>query len=77
MTITGDLRIRDITRPVTVSIERQDVSDAGSGGPIFRGHASIRRSDFDLRWYEESAVDGLVAGEVVEIDFTVAARPAS
>ena len=79
MTITGDLRIRDVTRPVTLSIERQDVRGDEAGGddprPLFRGHASIRRGEFGLRWYEESGIDALVAGDVVDIDFTVVPRP--
>ena len=76
LTITGDLTIRDVTREVEVDVERLPTVAVRSQVSMlsFKGHVSIRRRDFGLRWYSEREKGGLLAGDRVDIDFKVNAR---
>jgi polyisoprenoid-binding protein YceI len=76
LSVTGDLTIRDVTREVEVEVERLPTVAAQShvSKLSFKGHVSIRRQDFGLRWYSEREKGGLLAGDHVDIDFEVNAR---
>ena len=41
---------------------------------VFKGHVSVRRQDFGLRWHGEPDRGGLLAGDHIDIDFKVNAR---
>ena len=76
LTITGDLTIRDVTREVEVEVEKMPTVAVRSqvSKLSFKGHVSMRRQDFGLRWYSEGEKGGLLAGDHVDIDFKVNAR---
>ncbi len=70
--VTGDLKIRDITREVTVDVEgpTPEVKDPWSS---FRrgatGATKINRKDFGITWSRTLDTGGLVVGD--EVDITV------
>jgi len=77
VTITGDLTIRDVTREVPVEVERIPAAAVQSqiSKLVFKGHVSVRRQDFGLRWHDElDRAASLLAGDYIDIDFRVNAR---
>jgi len=76
--IVGDLTIRDVTREVTVVVERYGLSEEPhdhQGVLEFTAHATISRRDFGLRWHEELDRGGLIASDNVDIEMRVMAQP--
>jgi len=76
LTITGDLTIKDVTREVRFVVAQDDPGSllAGDSKLTFKGHVSIRRLDFGLRWQGEPEGATLAAGDVVDVDLSVSAR---
>jgi polyisoprenoid-binding protein YceI len=76
MSITGDLTIRDVTREAQVEVERMPTVTVHSrvSKLVFKGHVSISRQDFCLRWPGEPDGGGLRAGDNIDVDFKVNAR---
>ena len=74
--ITGDLTIRDVTREAQVEVERMPTVAVHShvSKLVFKGHVSLSRQDFGLRWPGEPDGGGLRAGDNIDIDFKVNAR---
>jgi len=75
--VTGDLTIRDVTREVEVEVERTPAVAVRSqvSKLVFKGHVSVQRQDFGLRWHgEPDHAAGLLAGDHIDIDFKVNAR---
>jgi polyisoprenoid-binding protein YceI len=75
--ITGDLTIRDVTRDVEVEVERTPTVAVRShvSKLVFKGHTSISRQDFRLRWPSElDRGGGLRTGDNIDIDFKLNAR---
>jgi polyisoprenoid-binding protein YceI len=76
--IVGDLTIRDVTREVTVLVERYGLSEEphDHGGALeFTAHTTISRRDFGLRWHDELDRGGLIAGDNVDVEMQVVAQP--
>ena len=73
LTITGDLTIKGVTREVRFVVAQDNPESllAGESKLTFKGHISIRRLDFGLRWQDEPA---FAAGDVVDVDLSVSAR---
>ena len=78
-TMTGDLTIRDVTRPVTF-----DVVYAGQGkdpmGTVhagFSAHTTINRKDWGLTWNVALETGGLLVGEEVTLALDVEAVKAA
>jgi len=77
LAITGDLTIRDVTREVPVEVDRSPTVAVQShvSKLVFKGHVSVRRQDFGLRWHDEpDRAASLLAGDHIDIDFRVNAR---
>jgi polyisoprenoid-binding protein YceI len=76
LTVTGDLTIRDVTREVHIDVDRTPTGAVRSqvSKLVFKGHASIRRQDFGLRWHSEGDRGGLLATDHIDIDFKLTAR---
>ena len=67
-TITGDLTIRGVTKPVTFDAEFSGVVDAfGSQRAGFSAEATINRQDFGVSWSKALDSGGLVAGNDVKM----------
>ena len=68
--LSGELTIRDVTKPVTVDFELVDVQDDPEGNVLanFKGSVTINRKDWGVRW---AAAAGMVAKRVtLELDVT-------
>lgn len=73
LTLTGDLTIRQITRPVDFAV--QYLGEAGDpwGGKraAFEGRATIDRTDYGLTWNQVLETGDLLVGETIELVLTV------
>jgi polyisoprenoid-binding protein YceI len=67
--LTGDLSIRDVTKPVTFKVEFFGMIDAGQFGTRsgWKATATINRFDYNLKWDRTIEAGGLVVGEDVTI----------
>lgn len=70
--VTGDLTIRDITKPVTLDVELSDEWQDPKewGGNTHKGVkavAKINRQDFKVTWQQKLDKGGVVAGDEVAI----------
>jgi polyisoprenoid-binding protein YceI len=67
--VTGDLTIHGVTRPVTLEVELTDAV-ADPWGNVKRGAAAtgkINRKDFGLNWNAAMEAGGVVVGEQVDV----------
>lgn len=75
ITLKGDLTMKDVTRPVVLTGEYLGAS--GAEGPKqrlgFHVSTKIDRLDYGLTWNRAAEGGGLVLGDEVEIEITVAA----
>jgi polyisoprenoid-binding protein YceI len=76
--ITGDLTIRDVTRPVTLNVELLgEVVHPFSGATIlgFTAKTKINREDFGLTWNHAIEAGGVMVGKEIAIELDVEAIP--
>jgi len=74
-TVTGDLTIRGITRPVVVEWELLGIGQDPWGGTRmgFEGKAEISRKDFGLTWNVALEAGGVLVSDNVQLLFDVEA----
>lgn len=72
-TVTGELTIRDITRPVTleVSSEGQGADPWGNQRAGYSAKARLRRSEFGLSWNQLIEAGGVAVGDEIAITIDV------
>jgi polyisoprenoid-binding protein YceI len=77
--LTGDLTIRDVTRPITLDIrfEGQQTDPWGGERVGFSGSGKIDRRDFGLTWNQALETGGVVVGNEVKISLEVEAVKAA
>ena len=77
--LTGDLTIRDVTRPITLDIrfEGQQTDPWGGERIGFSGSGKIDRRDFGLTWNQALETGGVVVGNDVKITLEVEAVKAA
>ena len=68
--LTGDLTIRDVTRPVVLDVEYagQAKSPYGLVSAGFTAHTKINRKDWGLTWNMALETGGVLVGDVINID---------
>lgn len=73
--LTGELTVRDVTRPVTLELEYTGaVADPfGLLRLGFEGHTTINRRDFGLEWNVALDQGGLLVSEKITIELDLAA----
>jgi polyisoprenoid-binding protein YceI len=73
--VTGDLTIREVTRPVALAIEVTDIVIDPWGNRRIAGEAStvINRKDFGLTWNQVLEMGALLVGEDVKVHLEVEA----
>jgi polyisoprenoid-binding protein YceI len=73
--LTGDLTIRDVTRPVTLDVSYEGRTKDPWGGERvgFSASGKIDRRDFGLLWNQALETGGLVVGNDVKISIDVEA----
>jgi len=74
-TITGDLNIKGITRPVTIPFEENGtaVDPFGNTRIGFEGATTINRKDWDLTWNAALETGGVLVSEKIKLEFDVSA----
>ena len=73
--VTGDLTIRDTTRPVTVDFEYAGGATDPFGNERigFEGAVKVNRKDFGLTWNAALETGGVLVSENVTLEFEVSA----
>jgi polyisoprenoid-binding protein YceI len=74
-TITGDLTIKDVTKPVTIEFEETGsaIDPWGNTRIGFEGETSINRNDWGLSWNAALEAGGVLVSEKVKLEFDVSA----
>ncbi|NEK56320.1 YceI family protein [Geodermatophilus sabuli] len=74
-TVTGDLTIRDTTRPVAVdfTLTGSAKDPFGNTRVGFEGALAIRRSDWGLTWNTPLDTGGVLVSDRIQIEFDVSA----
>ena len=73
-TVTGDLTIKDITKPVTLSVEYSGLSMVDPWGNTKRGlsaNGKINREDWGLTWNSALEAGGVLVGKEVTLSLDV------
>lgn len=67
--LTGDLTIRDVTKPITLDVEFEgEIKDPWGGERVgFSAHGKIDRREFGLTWNQALEAGGVVVGNDVKI----------
>ena len=73
--VTGDLTIKDATRPVTVDFEFAGAAQDPFGNERigFEGSVVVNRKDFGLTWNAALETGGVLVSEKVTLEFEVSA----
>ncbi|MFI7352550.1 YceI family protein [Streptomyces avidinii] len=73
--ITGDLTIKDVTRPLSIDLEfNGSATDAyGNQRVGFEGSAEILRSDWGLTWNAALEAGGVMVSDKVKLTFDISA----
>jgi polyisoprenoid-binding protein YceI len=73
--VTGDLTIKDVTRPVTLEVEFDGAQTDPWGGQRlgFSAHTEIDREDWGLTWNVALETGGVVVGKKIRLELNVEA----
>jgi len=73
--VTGDLTIKDVTRPVTLDVEFDGAQADPWGGQRlgFSASAEIDREDWGLTWNVALETGGVLVGKKIRLEFNVEA----
>lgn len=77
-TLTGDLTVKDVTRPVSFTATYNGAGTNPWGAPVagFEGEIELDREDFGLTWNQALETGGVLVGKVAKIDIAVEITPA-
>ncbi|GAA5168359.1 YceI family protein [Ornithinimicrobium tianjinense] len=73
--VTGDLTIKDVTKPVTVDFEYAGAAQDPFGNTRigFEGSTTVNRKDFGLTWNAALETGGVLVSEKINLEFEVSA----
>jgi len=73
--VSGNLTIRDVTKPVTIPIELIGVQTDAMGAlrAGFEGSRRINRRDFGLEWNMPLDAGGVLVSEKISLEFEISA----
>jgi polyisoprenoid-binding protein YceI len=73
--VTGDLTIRDVTRPETFAVTFEGAGTNPWGAEVsgFSGVGKIKRSDYGLTWNAALETGGVLVGDEVKISLEIQA----
>lgn len=73
--ITGDLTIKDVTRPITIpfSYEGAATDPFGNERVGFEGSVVVNRKDFGLTWNAALEAGGVLVSDKVTLEFEISA----
>src|SRR5258706_2821014 len=77
--VTGDLTVRDVTRPITLQVDFDgaNVSPMGDERVAFTAAAEVDREDWGLTWNVALETGGVLVGKKVRIELNVQAVAAA
>ena len=77
--VTGDLTIRDVTRPVELAVEYggAPADPYGQKRAVFSASTEIDREEFGITWNVALEAGGVLVGKRVSIDLEIQATPAA
>ncbi len=73
--VTGDLTVKDVTRPVSLDVEFDGAQADPWGGQRlgFSAHTEIDREDWGLTWNVALETGGVLVGKKIRLEFNVEA----
>ena len=73
--ITGDLTIKDVTKPVTIVFEETGSAQDPFGNTRvgFEGEVAVNRKDWGLTWNAALETGGVLVSEKIKLEFDVSA----
>src|SRR6266550_4634870 len=73
--LTGDLTVRDVTRPVTLEVEFEgaNASPIGDERVAFSAATEVDREDWGLTWNVALETGGVLVGKKVRIELNIQA----
>ncbi len=76
--VIGDLTIKDVTKPVTLTVSSEGIGTGMDGGRVagFDISGTINREEFGLTWNKTLETGGVVVGSTVTFDMHVEAKEA-
>jgi polyisoprenoid-binding protein YceI len=79
LSVTGDLTIKDVTKPITIEFEYTGTATDPFGNVRFgfEGSSEINRKDFGLTWNAALETGGILVSENIKLEFeisTIAAK---
>ena len=79
LAVTGELTIKDVTKPLTIEFEYTGTAKDPFGNDRygFEGQAEINRKDFGLTWNAALETGGILVSENIKLEFeisTIAAK---
>lgn len=74
-TITGDLTIKDVTKPVTIEFEENGSAKDPFGNVRvgFEGDVTVNRKDWGLTWNAALETGGVLVSEKIKLEFDISA----
>ena len=74
-TITGDLTIKDVTKPVTIEFEETGSAKDPFGNIRvgFEGDVTVNRKDWGLTWNAALETGGVLVSEKIKLEFDISA----
>ncbi len=73
--VTGNLTIRDVTKAVTIEVEKLGKAKDpwGNNKIAFNGKVAIQREEFGAKWNQALETGGVLVGKQVDIDLELQA----
>ena len=73
--VTGDLTIKDVTKPVTIEFEQTGSAHDPFGNVRvgFEGETTINRKDWGLTWNAALETGGVLVSEKIKLEFDISA----
>lgn len=73
--VTGDLSIKDVTRPITIDFDYEGTATDPFGNVRvgFEGSTRINRKDFNVTWNAPLETGGVLVSDDVQLEFEVSA----
>lgn len=77
--LTGDLTIKDVTKPISIDFTYEGVATDPFGNVRvgFEGSVTINRKDFNVQWNAPLETGGVLVSEKVTLEFEVSAIKSS
>ena len=74
-TVTGDLTIKDVTRPVTIQFDQTGSARDPFGNVRvgFEGETTVNRKDWGLTWNAALETGGVLVSDKIKLEFDVSA----